>query len=128
MGRTRTKTRKAKEIITKNTSEEVQPPSLRALLEKAQSLIGQSDYDLGQLFVNRILERDPRNVEAKELLGVTQLETDDVDSARRVRLVSTFDLFSIPKLAISRPSKPLYHLTLMLRLLLRHLPTSTLRS
>ena len=84
MGRTRTKTRKAKPVITANTSEPLEPPSIPSLLQKAQSLIVQCDYDLARLFVQRILDREPKNAEAKEMLGVVQLETGDIDAARKV--------------------------------------------
>lgn len=84
MGRMRTKTRKGKPVVTKNTSEELQPPSIASLYQKAQSLVVQGDYDLALRFAQRILEREPRNVETRELLGVVQLETGDLDSARQV--------------------------------------------
>ncbi|KAF7327853.1 UPF0661 TPR repeat-containing protein C16D10.01c [Mycena kentingensis (nom. inval.)] len=57
-------------------------PSISALLEKAQSLIVQCDYELAQRFITRILEKEPSNIIAKEMLGVTQLETGDIDAAR----------------------------------------------
>ncbi|KAJ7601783.1 hypothetical protein DFH06DRAFT_1489156, partial [Mycena polygramma] len=50
------------------------PPSIPALLEKAQTLIVQCDYELAQRFVTRVLEQQPSNAEAKEMLGVVQLE------------------------------------------------------
>ncbi|KAL4248055.1 TPR-like protein [Abortiporus biennis] len=86
MGRTRPKTRKAKPVITANTSEEILPPSIPSLIEKAQSLIVQCDYDLARLFVQRILERESKNVEAREMLGVVQLETGDIGAARETFL------------------------------------------
>ncbi len=87
MGRTRPKTRKIKPITTSNSAEEpAPPPSIPALLEKAQVLIAQCDYDLAGRFARRILEREPQNVEAKEILGVSQLETGELLAAKEVRL------------------------------------------
>ena len=90
MGRTRPKTRKARppaselaESLRENKSE----PTVAALLEKAQDLIVQCDYDLAGKFVERVLKRSPHNVEAKEILGVVQLETGLLDSAKQVRFI-----------------------------------------
>ncbi|TCD69341.1 hypothetical protein EIP91_007897 [Steccherinum ochraceum] len=83
MGRTRTKTRKAKPLVTANTSEAAEPPSIPALLQKAQSLIVQCDYDMARMFVQRILEREPKSAEAREMLGVVLLETGEIDAARQ---------------------------------------------
>lgn len=88
MGRARTKTKKSKPVITENTSEPPQPPSVSALLEKAQTLIVQYDYNLAERFVKRVLEREPQNVEAIEMLGVVQLETGELDSAKQVLRIS----------------------------------------
>ncbi|KAI0359859.1 TPR-like protein [Trametes cingulata] len=82
MGRTRPKTRKVKPLITENTVEAAVPPSVPALLEKAQELIVQCEYELAGRFARRVLEREPGNVEAKEMLGVTQLETGELDAAK----------------------------------------------
>ena len=88
MGRTRPKTRKARppaselaETLRENKSE----PTVEALLEKAQELIVQCDYDLAGKFVERVLKRAPDNVEGKEILGVVQLETGLLDAAKQVR-------------------------------------------
>ncbi|THH33213.1 hypothetical protein EUX98_g977 [Antrodiella citrinella] len=107
MGRTRAKTRKAKPVTTANTSETVESPSVPALLQKAQALIIQCDYDLAQLFVRRILEREPKNAEAKEMLGVAQLEMGDVDAARE-----TFGTLVPPHPDASSPPPPSAHLYL----------------
>ncbi|KAG9224914.1 hypothetical protein CCMSSC00406_0001935 [Pleurotus cornucopiae] len=73
MGRTRTKKKaKATESSSKN------PPSVQALLEKAESLIEQCDYDLALRFIKRILDQEPKNVVAREMLGVALLETGDL--------------------------------------------------
>ena len=85
MGRTKPK----KQAITKATeaaskSDIPKQPSIPALLEKAQSLIVQCDYELAIRFIQRILEQQPSHAEAKELLGVVQLEMGDVDAAKQV--------------------------------------------
>ena len=85
MGRARNK-RKA---ISKATEPPVQhtnskSPSVASLLEKAQSLIVQSDYDLAQRFIRRILEQQPDNAEAKEMLGVVLLELGEIGGAKEV--------------------------------------------
>jgi hypothetical protein len=91
MDRTRPKTRKARppapelaETLRENKSE----PTVEALLEKAQELIVQCDYDLAGKFVERVLKRAPDNVEGKEILGVVQLETELLDAAKQVRFTS----------------------------------------
>ena len=85
MGRTRPKTRKIKPVVTEYTSEgPASPPSISSLLEKAQSLIVQCDYELAGRFARRVLVREPGNVEAKEMLGVTQLETGEILAAKEV--------------------------------------------
>lgn len=87
MGRAKPK----KKVHTKATDPPIQhasstkQPSLPALLEKAQSLIIQCDYELALKFVRRILDEDPRNAEAKEMLGVSLLELGEIDEAKKVR-------------------------------------------
>lgn len=81
MGRTRVKTKKATAIPT----DAKETPSVEALLSKAQTLVTQCDYELAQKFTLRILERVPNHVDAKELLGVIQLERGDLDEAKQVR-------------------------------------------
>ncbi|KAF6754513.1 hypothetical protein DFP72DRAFT_899288 [Ephemerocybe angulata] len=83
MGRTKPK----KKVLSKVQLEKSAPkeePTPAALLEKAQELIVQCDYELASRFVRRILEKDPSNVEAKETLGVCLLETGDVEEAKKV--------------------------------------------
>ena len=91
MGRTRPKTRKARPPATELTEtqhEKKSEPAVEALLEKAQELIVQCDYDLAGKFVERALQRAPDNVEGKEILGVVQLETGALDAAKQVRTQS----------------------------------------
>jgi hypothetical protein len=85
MGRTKTKKKTAARIVEAPTSAPLPTtPSIPALLEKAQSLIVQCDYDLARRFVTRILEQQPSNAEAKEMLGVVQLEMGEIEAARVV--------------------------------------------
>lgn len=48
------------------------------------------DYELAARFARRVLEREPQHVEAKEMLGVAQLETGELEAAKKVR----FDHFA----------------------------------
>lgn len=79
MGRTRTKTKK-----NIQTTSSTSPPSIPSLLEKAQELIIQCDYELAQKFVQRVIDKEPTNVEAREMMGVVLLEMGEIDSARSV--------------------------------------------
>ena len=108
MGRTRPKTRKARPPapeLTDSQRENKSEPTIEALLEKAQELIVQCDYDLAGRFVERVLKRAPDNVEGKEILGVVQLETGLLDAAKKVRLPPFGTTFSV------QPShaRPSYH-------------------
>ncbi|KAH9994822.1 hypothetical protein BJV77DRAFT_1059819 [Russula vinacea] len=106
MGRTRPKNRKARPPapeLTENKSE----PTIEALLEKAQELIVQCDYDLAGKFVERVLKRAPDNVEGKEILGVVQLETGHLDAAKQ-----TFLSLLPPSPGAPSPPPPAAHLYL----------------
>lgn len=88
MGRARAK----KKVVSKAqlsstngpTPTSVKAPAVSALLEKAQELIAQYDYELAERFVKRILDQQPNHVEAKEMLGIVQLETGELDEAKKV--------------------------------------------
>ncbi|KAJ7035086.1 hypothetical protein C8F04DRAFT_1210500 [Mycena alexandri] len=82
-------------------------PSIPALLEKAQSLIVQCDYELAQRFITRILEQQPSNAEAKEMLGVVQLEMGEIEAAR-----ATFSTLLPPNPDAPNPPPPSAHLYL----------------
>jgi hypothetical protein len=85
MGRTRTKTKKSVPTVTEPPADKATPsPPISSLLEKAQSLIDQCDYDLARRFVERILERASAHGEARELLGIIQLETGELEAAKKV--------------------------------------------
>jgi hypothetical protein len=84
MGRTRTKVKKSVPVVS-TTSDTSRPiPSISSLLEKAQQLIIQCDYDLARMFVKRVLDREPAHVEGREMMGVVLLETGQTDEARSV--------------------------------------------
>lgn len=86
MGRTKPKSKlhtKATDPPRQHASPAKQP-SISSLIEKAQSLIVQCDYELAVQFVRRVLEQDPKNAEAKEMLGVSLLEIGEIDEARTV--------------------------------------------
>jgi Flp pilus assembly protein TadD len=53
---------------------------------KAHTVLAQQDYELASRFLERILAQDPRNVEARELLGMCDLELGNVEEARAVSL------------------------------------------
>lgn len=85
MGRTRGKSKKSVPKVTEaQINSTAARPTVSSLLEKAQTLIIQCDYELARLFVLRVLEQSPTNAEAKEMLGVVQLETGEIDAARKV--------------------------------------------
>jgi len=85
MGRTRTKTKKSIPVVSSaSESPSKSAPSISSLIEKAQELIIQCDYDLARMFVKRILDREPAHAEAREMMGVVLLETGEIDDARSV--------------------------------------------
>ncbi|KAH8118077.1 hypothetical protein DFH11DRAFT_1724053 [Phellopilus nigrolimitatus] len=103
MGRTRVKTKKT--IASSASQKEL--PSVDSLLAKAQLLVTQCDYDLAQKFAHRVLERAPSNADAKELLGVTQLENGQLEEARK-----TFQSLLPPAPDAPNPPPPSAHLYL----------------
>lgn len=131
MGRTRPKTKKIKPLITENSSDGRTPaPSIPALLEKAQTLIIQCDYELAGRFARRVLEHEPGNVEAKEMLGVTQLEMGEIFAAKEVspQLVHTQAGSKYQQILDSRPSFRSSHHIPVPQLRLHHPRTSTWHS
>ncbi|KAI9439966.1 hypothetical protein H4582DRAFT_1944174 [Lactarius indigo] len=102
MGRTRTKNRKARppiDDLAERQGEKVSEPTIEALLEKAQELIG----DL----LIAVLKRAPDNPDAKEMLGVVQLETGLLDAAKQ-----TFLSLLPPNPGAPSPTPPSAHLYL----------------
>ncbi|KAJ6576466.1 hypothetical protein DFH09DRAFT_1149481 [Mycena vulgaris] len=108
MGRTRTKKKTAARTAEVPASPlPATAPSIPALLEKAQSLIVQCDYDLALRFTTRILEQQPSNAEAKEMLGVIHLEMGEIEAAR-----ATFTSLLPPNPDAPSPPPPSAHLYL----------------
>ncbi|KAJ7104136.1 hypothetical protein B0H15DRAFT_766922 [Mycena belliarum] len=108
MGRTRTKKKTAARTPAEVPAQTLPAgPSIPALLEKAQSLIVQCDYELALRFTTRILEQQPSNAEAKEMLGVIQLETGEIEAAR-----VTFSSLLPPTPDAPSPPPPSAHLYL----------------
>jgi thioredoxin-like negative regulator of GroEL len=84
MGRTRTKkVKQAKPTIAHAPSSQPEP-TIESLFEKAQELLIQCNYDLAHRFVQRILDRDPTNIEAREMSAVVDLERGEIENARQV--------------------------------------------
>ncbi|KAF8273234.1 hypothetical protein EI94DRAFT_1769314 [Lactarius quietus] len=110
MGRTRPKNRKARppiDDLAESHEEKSSGPTVESLLEKTQELIVQCDYDLAGRFLDRVLKRAPDNAEAKEMLGVVQLETGLLDAAKQ-----TFLSFLPPNPSAPSPTPPSAHLYL----------------
>ncbi|KAG7451197.1 TPR-like protein [Guyanagaster necrorhizus] len=85
MGRTKVKKKaKSKAVDPPPQDFPQKGPSISSLLEKAQSFVNQCDYDLARRFILRILETEPSNIEAQEMLGVIELERGDIDAAKRI--------------------------------------------
>ncbi|KAJ8521892.1 hypothetical protein ONZ45_g1439 [Pleurotus djamor] len=85
MGRLKTKKRAATKATDSPSNSKVQP-TVQALLEKTESLIEQCDYELALQFAKRILQQEPKNVAAREMLGVSLLETGELMEAKEVFL------------------------------------------
>lgn len=112
MGRTRTK----KKVASKATDPPIQhaaaasSPSVPALLEKAQTLIVQCDYELAERFVQRILDQQPTNAEAREMLGVVQLETGEIEAAKKADLFLPLVALDIVLILLSHWLRHFFHL------------------
>jgi hypothetical protein len=52
--------------------------------DKAHTLLAQSNFELAAQFLDRALELEPTNLEARELLGVAHLEAGDPEVGRGV--------------------------------------------
>lgn len=61
-------------------------PSVPELLAKAQSLMGEMDFELARRFATRILEMESNHFEAREMLGIMEAEEGNIDAARTVSL------------------------------------------
>ncbi|WVR09032.1 hypothetical protein IAU60_006092 [Kwoniella sp. DSM 27419] len=58
------------------------PVDAASLIEKAHILLAQSNFELAIKFLDRALELEPTNAEARELVGVAELEGGDEDVGR----------------------------------------------
>ena len=119
MGRTRTRFKNQQHAPPKTSTTQsssassLTTPGIPALITKTQSIIEQCDYDLANQFIQRILQTSPNNVEAREMLGIVQLETGLVREARKVSS-TLFRLFTplssyvwrYLDVRISRPTAP----------------------
>ena len=119
MGRTRTRFKNQQHAPPKTSTTQSSSasssmtPGIPALITKTQSIIEQCDYDLANQFIQRILQTSPNNVEAREMLGIVQLETGLVREARKVS-PTLFRLFTplssyvwrYLDVRISRPTAP----------------------
>lgn len=52
--------------------------------DKAHTLLAQSNFELAARFLDRALEIEPSNLEARELLGIAHLEAGDPEIGRNV--------------------------------------------
>ncbi|CCO36965.1 UPF0661 TPR repeat-containing protein [Rhizoctonia solani AG-1 IB] len=86
MGRTRTKKAKQAKPTTAHAPSSQPEPTIESLFEKAQELLIQCNYDLAHRFVQRILDRDPTNIEAREMSAVVDLERGEIENARQIFL------------------------------------------
>ncbi|KAB5590651.1 TPR_2 domain-containing protein [Ceratobasidium theobromae] len=90
MGRTRAK--KTKPVkpelapLKQTLAAPVPEPSIQSLFGKAQELLIQCNYDLAHRFVQRILEREPSNAEAREMSAVIDLERGEIITAKETFL------------------------------------------
>ncbi|KAL1716055.1 hypothetical protein EV715DRAFT_255535, partial [Schizophyllum commune] len=85
MGRTQLKTKLRRKVFVEETQQPAAPaPTVEALLEKAQELIVQCDYELARKFIQRALEQRPDNAVAKEMLGVSHLELGELEQAKQI--------------------------------------------
>lgn len=80
---------------TSGSSSSSTAPSATSLIDKAHTLLAQSNFELAIQFLQRALEVDGDNTEARELLGVAELEGGDAEVGREVGLSFTFTSLDI---------------------------------
>ncbi|KAF8529900.1 hypothetical protein JB92DRAFT_2782757 [Gautieria morchelliformis] len=110
MGRTKTKKKLRATTAKVEPSSSVAtkpPPSIPSLLEKAQTLLTQCNYELAHKFLVRVLDHEPSHVSARELLGEVQLEMGELDAAKQ-----TFESLLPPSPYASTPPSSSAHLNL----------------
>ncbi|WWC63992.1 uncharacterized protein I303_106598 [Kwoniella dejecticola CBS 10117] len=76
------------------------PVSAASLIDKSHTLLAQSNFELAIKFLDRALELEPTNAEARELVGIAELEAGDEDRGRE-HLLQLF-----PPHAAEPPSHP----------------------
>lgn len=81
----RTKTKKA--AIVSTSLAPPPPPTTTSLIAKAQDLITQCDYDLALRFIRRALDQEPTNPDAREVLGIIEIERGELENAQKVGLL-----------------------------------------
>ncbi|WVQ81488.1 hypothetical protein IAT38_003612 [Cryptococcus sp. DSM 104549] len=77
-----------------------QPHDAASLIEKAHILLAQSNFELAAKFLERALEVESSNLEARELLGIAELEAGDPEAGRAHLLLL------LPPHAPEAPSHP----------------------
>jgi len=103
MGRTKTAAEtKGHRNVSPTGTPSKKEPSVPDLLAKAQSLMGQMDTELARRFAARILEMEPDNFEAREMLGIMEAEEGNIDAARKVSLQLVFFIISFIVHGLSR--------------------------
>ncbi|WVO15441.1 hypothetical protein L204_103099 [Cryptococcus depauperatus] len=75
---------KAKKVDPQPLS--AQPHDADSLVDKAHTLIAQSNFELAIKFLERALEVEPTHLEAKELVGIAELEGGDAEQGRQYLL------------------------------------------
>ncbi|RSH94992.1 hypothetical protein EHS25_000077 [Saitozyma podzolica] len=63
-------------------------PDAASLIDKAHTLLAQSNFELAIKFLARAIQLEPANLEARELLGVAELEGGDPDVGRERRVLT----------------------------------------
>ncbi|WRT69109.1 uncharacterized protein IL334_006093 [Kwoniella shivajii] len=58
------------------------PIDAASLIDKAHTLLAQSNFELAIKFLDRALELEPANLEARELVGIAELEAGDEERGR----------------------------------------------
>ncbi|KAK6906066.1 hypothetical protein I203_100048 [Kwoniella mangroviensis CBS 8507] len=76
------------------------PIDAASLIDKSHTLLAQSNFELAIKFLDRALELEPSNVEARELVGIAELEAGDEERGRE-HLLQLF-----PPHAAEPPSHP----------------------
>ncbi|KAL7424035.1 hypothetical protein Q5752_001620 [Cryptotrichosporon argae] len=76
--------RKTTKVATGKPTKNAQSASSAAdLIDKAHTLLAQSNFELAIKFLERLLELEPENGEARELVGIAELEGGDADRGRQ---------------------------------------------